>query len=121
MVNSSQDSGAPGDRRTSARLPIHEDVRYKILGEGKSVREVRIGKVLNMSSSGVLFSTASALWEGERVELTVSWPARLNDGTRLKLVILGRVMRAEEAQAAIAIEKYEFKTSALPLACSGAM
>ena len=110
MANRSQDPGAAGDRRTSARLPIDEDVRYKILGKGKSVTEVGIGKVLNMSSSGVLFSTASALREGERVELTVSWPACLNDGTRLKLVILGRVMRAEEAYAAIAIEKYKFKT-----------
>jgi hypothetical protein len=44
------------------------------------------------------------------VELNVSWPAQLNDNLPLKLVAMGRLVRSDEAQAAIAIEKYEFKT-----------
>jgi hypothetical protein len=98
------------DRRTSQRLQIEQDVRYKILEKGKRERKVGIGKVLNMSSSGVLFSTETTLTKGVRVELTVSWPALLNEVTPLKLVAVGRVVRSEEKQAAIAIEKYEFKT-----------
>jgi hypothetical protein len=101
---------AAGERRTAPRLQIGQDVRYKVIEKGKRERNVGIGKVLNMSSSGVLFSTDTTLAEGERVEVTVSWPARLNEVTPLKLVAIGRVVRAEEKQAAIVIEKYEFKT-----------
>jgi PilZ domain len=102
---------ASGDRRASNRLPIERDVRYKVVGKKKSPKQVGLGKTLNMSGSGVLFTTESALAEGELVELEVSWPARLNDFVPLKLVAFGRVVRAEETQAAIAIEKYEFRTS----------
>jgi hypothetical protein len=63
-----------------------------------------------MSSGGVLFTTETALPEGERVELAVSWPAQLNDTLPLKLVAMGRLVRTDETQAAIAIERYEFKT-----------
>jgi hypothetical protein len=98
------------DRRTSNRLPIERDVRYKVLGGKKTVKQTGLGKTLNMSSGGVLFTTESPLPEGERVELAVSWPAQLNDVLPLKLVAMGRLIRSEESQAAIAIERYEFKT-----------
>src|SRR5215510_1966625 len=98
------------DRRSSNRMPIERDVRYKVLGGKKAVKTVGSGKTLNMSSGGVLFTTESALPEGERVELAVSWPAQLNDALPLKLVAMGRLVRTDETQAAISIEKYEFKT-----------
>src|SRR5207253_3682995 len=98
------------DRRSSNRMPIERDVKYKVLGGKKTVKQVGSGKTVNMSSGGVLFTTESALPEGERVELAVSWPAQLNDTLPLKLVAMGRLVRADETQAAISIERYEFKT-----------
>src|SRR5215510_14761210 len=101
---------ASDDRRTSHRLPIEREVKYKVLGGKKTVKQIGTGKTLNMSSGGVLFTTESTLPEGERVELAVSWPAQLNDALPLKLVAMGRLVRTDETQAALAIEKYEFKT-----------
>jgi len=101
---------ANDDRRTSNRLPIERDVRYKVLGGKKTVKQTGLGKTLNMSSGGVLFTTESPLPEGERVEVAICWPAQLNDTLPLKLVAMGRLVRAEESQAALAIERYEFKT-----------
>jgi hypothetical protein len=101
---------ATDDRRTSNRMPIEREVRYRVLGGKKSVKQTGVGKTLNMSSGGVLFTTESELPEGERVELAVSWPAQLNDTLPLKLVAMGRLVRTEETQAAISIERYEFKT-----------
>ena len=101
---------AESDRRASNRLPIERDVRYKVLGKKKSEKDIGSGKTFNMSGSGVLFTTESPLTEGELIELTVSWPARLDNVVPLKLVALGRVVRAEKAQAAISIERYEFRT-----------
>ena len=98
------------DRRNFNRVPIERDVRYKVLGGRKSELRTGLGRMLDMSSGGVQFTTESALPQGERVELAVNWPARLNDVTPLKLVILGRVVRTEATQAAVSIEQYEFKT-----------
>src|SRR5689334_15422757 len=98
------------DRRTSNRLPIEREVRYKVLGGRKIIKQTGTGKTLNMSSGGVLFTTETALPEGERVELAVSWPAQLNDTLPLKLVAMGRLVRTDETSAAISIERYEFKT-----------
>ena len=97
------------DRRLSHRLPIERDVRYKILS-GTHSGSSGLGKTLNMSSGGVLFTTQEMLPKGERVELAVSWPMQLNDTLPLKLVALGRLVRCEETRAAIIIERYEFKT-----------
>ncbi|MCC7017978.1 MAG: PilZ domain-containing protein [Rhodospirillales bacterium] len=97
------------DRRTSHRLPIEREVRYRVFS-GRNVTITGMGKTLNISSGGVLFTTETQLPKGERVELSVSWPAQLNDSLPLKLVALGRLVRCEESKAALAIERYEFKT-----------
>jgi hypothetical protein len=91
-------------------MPIERDVRYKVLGGKKTIKQAGLGKTLNMSSGGVLFTTETPLPEGERVELAVSWPAQLNDTLPLKLVAMGRLVRAGDSQAAICVERYEFKT-----------
>jgi hypothetical protein len=63
-----------------------------------------------MSSRGVLFTTETILPKGARIELTVSWPAKLDDAVPLNLVTMGIVVRTGAKDAAIAMEKYEFRT-----------
>ena len=99
---------ASDERRASDRLPVIRNVRYKVLGE-KSPALVGSGETLNMSGNGVLFTTKSALPAGASLELVVSWPPRLN-GVPLELVLLGRLVRTEETQAAISILRYDFRT-----------
>jgi hypothetical protein len=91
-------------------MPIEREMRYKVMGGKKSIKQVGLGKTLNMSSGGVLFTTETPLPAGERVEIAVSWPAQLNDVLPLKLVAMGRLVRTEDSQAAISVERYEFKT-----------
>jgi len=100
----------PNERRSCDRFPIERDVRYKVFGTHKNVMQIGLGKSLNMSSSGVLFTTESILREGQRVELAVSWPVLLNDVLPLKLVASGRLVRSQGKRAAMSIDKYEFKT-----------
>ncbi|MGH9720130.1 MAG: PilZ domain-containing protein [Bryobacteraceae bacterium] len=97
------------DRRASQRLPIEREVRYKVY-DGKTVKLIGSGKTVNISSGGVLFTTENPLAQGERVELSMSWPAQLNGTLSLKFVAMGRLVRCSESQAALAIERYEFKT-----------
>ncbi len=99
------------DRRTAVRFPIEEDVRYKVFN--RNTIEVGLGKTLNMSSNGILFTTERTLVPGERLEVAVNWPAQLDHKCALKLVTTGRVVRSDTNLAAIAIERYEFRTQGI--------
>ena len=44
------------------------------------------------------------------MELSISWPAQLDNKCALKLVARGRVVRFEQGRAAIEILQYEFRT-----------
>jgi hypothetical protein len=98
-----------GERRLSGRFPITQEVVYTVI-DGRSRSQAQVGKTVDMSSRGILFTTPVSLDPGRRLEISVNWPARLDGTCRLKLVALGRVVRSEEDRAAIAIEHYEFKT-----------
>jgi hypothetical protein len=100
---------AVADRRASDRFPIERDVRYKILNK-RGAEEAGAGKTLNMSSSGVLFTTDTFLLPGRKVEVAISWPAHLDNKCPLKFVARGRVSRSEDGQAAVEIHQYEFRT-----------
>jgi hypothetical protein len=104
------------DRRHSDRFAIGRDVRYRVLN--KRSEEEGEGRTINISSAGVLFTTEHMLVPGRRVELSISWPAQLNNKCALKLVACGRVIRYEEGRAAIEIQQYEFKTQSLAVPVS---
>jgi hypothetical protein len=97
------------DRRHSHRFPIEREIRYRILSK-RSLPESGAGNSVNMSSSGVLFTAERVLLPGWRVELSISWPANLNDKCALRLVTRGRIVRSNGGTAAIDILEHEFRT-----------
>ena len=97
------------DRRHSDRFPIEREVRFRVLNK-RGGEETGDGKTLNISSSGVLFTSEQMLLPGRRLELSISWPIQLNDLVPLKLVARGRIVRFEQGLAAIEIQQYEFRT-----------
>jgi PilZ domain len=100
------------ERRARQRFRIGQDISYRCLS-GK--RLPGVGKVLDISSHGVWFTTEGALNPGTPIELSVSWPAQLNHTCLLKLMVYGCVVRSEGSAAAISIEHYEFRTRAIQL------
>jgi c-di-GMP-binding flagellar brake protein YcgR len=98
------------ERRTKRRFKIDQEVKYKML-YGQRIAETGAGRTLNISSGGVWFSTENMLTSGMPVELSLSWPVLLNDSCPMKLMIFGCVVRSNERGAAVAIERYEFRTS----------
>ena len=107
---SEQLSSGMVERRSSDRFPIEREVRYKLLSK-RSNHEEGTGKTINISSNGVLFTTDQILLPGKRLELSISWPAQLDNKCQLKLVARGRVARLEQGRAAVEIQQYEFRTS----------
>jgi len=94
------------------RFRIEQEVHYKML-YGQRLAETGTGTTTNISSSGVWFSTAAALSPGMPIEISMQWPVLLNEVCPMKLMIYGCVVRSNENGAAVAIERYEFRTQGL--------
>jgi hypothetical protein len=99
------------EQRARQRFPIGQDVCYKYRS-GDRVSNEGVGKILNVSSSGVRFTTERTLSVGKSVEVGVEWPALIDDKCPMKLVIQGWVVRSDSNSAAVKIEHYEFRTRA---------
>ena len=69
-----------------------------------------VGKTVNVSSSGMRFTTEHALSVGTPVEVTAEWPALIDGKCLMKLVIKGWVVRSDSNSAAVKIEHFEFRT-----------
>jgi hypothetical protein len=100
---------ASRERRIKRRFQIDQEVRYKML-YGQRIAETGAGRTMNVSSGGVWFSTENMLTSGMPVELSMNWPVLLNESCPMKLMIYGCVVRSNERGAAVAIERYEFRT-----------
>ncbi len=101
--------GGTLDRRESNRFPLSENVQYRVINN-RSDKAAGYGRTLDMSSSGIYFTTESPLNPGRTVEIAIDWPARLDGICPLRFVAVGRVVRAEPRRAALRIERYEFRT-----------
>ena len=91
------------DRRHSDRFPIEREVCFRVMNK-RGTDEAGDGKTLNISSSGVLFSTDQMLLPGRRLEVSINWPAQFDSKCALKLVARGRVVRFEQGRVAIEIQ-----------------
>jgi hypothetical protein len=100
------------ERRTKRRFHIEQEVRYKLL-YGQRIAETGRGLTVNISSGGLWITTDSLLTSGIPVEVSMNWPVLLNDSCPMKLMIYGCVLRSNEHGAAIAIERYEFRTQSM--------
>jgi len=101
-------------RRARHRFPIQQDVRYQCV-KGSRIFAVGLGKTLEISSREVRFTTQHLLKPGQRMRLAMDWPALLDNTCHMKLEIFGWIVQSEPAEAAVKIERYEFRTRGVPL------
>lgn len=111
---------AERERRTKRRFQIEQDIKYKML-YGQRIAETGVGRTMNISSGGVWFTTETMLTSGMPIELSMTWPVLLNDSCPMKLMIYGCVVRSNDKGAAVAIERYEFRTQGRALQNQPAM
>jgi hypothetical protein len=107
------ETASGSERRRSSRFPIERELRYKTLNQRAEILAGN-GKTLNISSSGVLFTSDHDLPVGTRLEVSISWPAQLNEKCLLNLVARGRITRHIRGQLALQIQQYEFRTQSRP-------
>lgn len=97
------------ERRSKRRFPIQQEARFRLPYGGSKV-ESGDAKTINISSSGVLIAGPSDLTASVPIELSIDWPALLNDVCPLKLWVSGTVVRSSVEGTVIAIERWEFRT-----------
>lgn len=102
-----------GRRSARRQFTIEQEVRYQCV-KGSRISAAGAGKTVAISSREVQFTTEHSMRPGEKVRLAVDWPALLNGKCLMKLVISGRVIRAETGDATIRIERHEFRTRGSP-------
>lgn len=95
------------DRRRADRFPANCQLRYRNAANKNTWDGT--GRTVNISSTGLLFRAKSSLPVGMPVEVSVMWPAKLDDAQFLKLEATGRVIRSHQGEAAIEIERCEFQ------------
>jgi len=99
------------DRREKFRFPIQRELRYRLL-ENDRIVACGTGQTINIGSGGVAFLVDHQLKRGAFIELSISWPALLDETCPMRLTIFGRVLRSGGRRSACSVEKYEFRTQA---------
>lgn len=97
------------ERRASVRYPLNLDVRYTVSQPSAPV-EMGVGRSIDLSSSGLRFTTDRVLLPGQTLEVYIDWPAQLQGRVRLQLVAWGVVVRTNGTEIALRLERPEFRT-----------
>ncbi len=110
LVTANRPCGArdAADRRLRVRYPIDCAVQYQVT-ERRSEITSGSGRTIDMSSSGILFAAENPVAPGTRIQLWVSWPAKLDHKTPMNLVLRGTVVRTEQGVVAVKIKDREFR------------
>ena len=87
--------------------------QYKLIRDGR-VERLLSGTTVNISSRGVLFDADDRLPTRSAIELALHWPVLLQGSCGLKLVMRGRVVRANNKAIAMIAEFREFRTTGRP-------
>ena len=96
-----------GDRRAYRRYALALDLEYKIT-RGKRVLAAGNGRTCDMSKRGIAFTCEGVPIGGISAELSIDWPITLDTRT-LKLVVAGRILRADGARLVLIITRHEFR------------
>ena len=102
------------ERRRKQRFEIQREAHYKIMEEGLVVA-TGPAETTNICSGGVAFEAQVRLKRGAFVELSISWPALLNETCAMRLLVFGRIVRVNGLVAVCSVEKYEFRTQSRKL------
>jgi hypothetical protein len=106
-----ENADVPVERRAKKRFVMEREIRYRVLEQDKIIA-VGSGKTLNLSSAGVAFVTDNELPVGGFIEVSIAWPALLENRCPLQLIGFGRILRTSERTVACTLEQYEFRTLA---------
>jgi hypothetical protein len=102
------------DRRASIRYPLTLDLRYSVFRRRAPV-ETGLGRLIDLSSSGLRFIGQGHLEPGQKLDVAVDWPVLLDGRVQLQLVATGVVAWSRGTEVAMQIRRHDFRTRSLGL------
>jgi hypothetical protein len=113
-MSSAQIPSPNADRQTGpgfAQWERRQHQRYSIFAQSEYILAGNRAQAttLNISSGGVFLKTDHLLPVGKRIQVFIDWPVLLDQRCPLRLVMTGRVLRSDEAGAAVENRRYDFK------------
>jgi hypothetical protein len=99
-------SGTSNGRRSHRCYPVDFGIRCRRLETDR----VLLGRIRDISTGGVRFTSSEILAPGTKVELSIGWPSLLDHACRLQLKCRGRVLRSDAHGTAVKMEGHEFYT-----------
>jgi hypothetical protein len=98
---------APDDheRRAAVRVRIECPSRYET---NSGPKQSGVGHTIDMSNTGIAFTTESLLPADAKLTLLVRWPVRLEGDIPIELHAAGRIARTEEMKAALEVDSISF-------------
>ena len=103
------------ERRSRIRFPISLSARYVVVGQQKIEGT---GRTVNISSNGVLMTSAQEVPPGTSISVVMEWPILLDDFCPLALHIHGKVVRSEpvlgQSLIAVRFSTCELRTQPKP-------
>jgi hypothetical protein len=95
------------DRRRWIRFPVKLDVHYAVKGR-RAIRGT--GETVNISSHGLLITSAHDLSPGTSIGVVIEWPVSLANTRSLRLHIGGKIIRSDCGLVAVQFRGYEMRT-----------
>lgn len=93
---------AAAERRSATRVQFECPSRYR------TSEHAGYGHTIDISSTGIAFTTQTSLAGNSEVTLHVTWPVRLEGGLPVELSAEGKLARAQPAMAAIHLDRISF-------------
>jgi len=97
------------ERRVSERFPIRMNFSYRLSSKGQVSALEASGCVVDISSTGILFSPGLSHPRDAVMVLSIDWPARRDKAPPIRLSVLGMVVRSDDRGTAIRILRHGFE------------
>jgi PilZ domain len=99
------------ERRSRIRFPIALGARYAASGQ-QGIEGT--GRTVNISSYGVLITSAHKVSPGKLIRVVIEWPILIDNACPLALHTHGRVVRSDYGLVAVQFSTHEFRTQPKP-------
>ncbi len=93
----------PINRRTADRYVLRMPLQYRTIAQWLP------GQTIDMSARGLLLDISDALPAGTRLEVIMDWPGIYFGRKKVRLFVIGTVMRVDARGTALRMVRHEFR------------